>query len=161
MHPNSTSGTAAGHALGVMTQALLIAAIVALAALALSPVLRPAASIVGVDTAKAATTSWIALKASTALAATQTSLGSTVEFDAGYPKTVRTPRYAVKCYQDGVMVYAEARNIDESLLLGGGGSAWLTAGGAASCTADLFYFTYKGKVQTYHWLASTDFEAAG
>jgi hypothetical protein len=158
---HSRATTVAGHTVGVMVQALLIGAIITLAALALSPVLRPAASIAGVQTSYASTTSWIALRSATSAAATQPSLGSTVAFDAGYPKTVKTPRYAVKCFQDGVLVYAEARNVDESLLLGGGSSTWLTSGGSATCTADLFYFTYKGKVQTYHWLASTDFAAAG
>lgn len=161
MQTHSRATTAAGHTLGVLAQALLIGAIIALTALALSPVFRPAATIAGVQTTNASTTSWIALRSSTSLAAAKPALGSTVAFDAGYPKTVKTPRVAVKCFQDGSLVYAEARSVDESFQLGGAGSDWLRSGGAATCAADLFYFTYKGKIQTYHWLASTDFAAAG
>ena len=160
MQTHSRPAAVATHASGVLAQAALITAIVAFAALALSPLLRPAAAIVGVRQAEAAT-AWIALRTTTGLAAAKPALGATVAFDAGYPKTVKTPRYAVWCYQGDALVYMEARNLDESLQLGGGGSAWLTTGGAASCRADLFYFTYKGQVQTYHWLASTSFDAAG
>jgi hypothetical protein len=161
----STSALDSGvrHVVGVGLQTLLIAAIVAALAIAAATVTHSTPS--GAGSAFAASrnqTSWIRLAGgSTSAAATQPALGSVVAFEAGYPTTVKTPRYAVKCYQDGALVYMEARNIDESLQLGGGGSAWLTNGGAASCTADLFYFTYRGQVQTYHWLASTDFAAAG
>jgi hypothetical protein len=161
MQTNSKGIAIANHGLGVVAQAFLIALIVAAIALALSPVLRPAASLAGVQNTSAASTSWIALRTGAGLAASQPSLGSTVAFDAGYPKTVKSPRIAVKCYQDGALAYAEARTVDGSFVLGGAGSDWLRSGGAASCTADLFYFTYKGNVQTYHWLASTDFAAAG
>ncbi len=156
----STMASGTRHVAGVGLQALLIAAIVASLALALSAVLRPAASIAGLQTTSAASTSWIVLRGSNSLAASRPSLGSTVAFDAGYPRTVKNPRVAVKCYQAGTLVYAEAGTVDDSFVLGGGGSDWLRSGGVASCTADLFYFTYKGKVQTYHWLASTDFDAA-
>jgi hypothetical protein len=163
MRASSTLDTGVRHVIGVGLQTVLVAAIVAALAIAAATVTRGAPS--GAGSAFAASrnqTSWISLAGgSTLAAATQPALGSVVAFDAGYPTTVKTPRYAVKCYQDGTLVYAEARNIDESLLLGGGGSDWLRSGGAATCTADLFYFTYKGQVQTYHWLASTDFAAAG
>jgi hypothetical protein len=161
MQMNSKGTTLAGHGAGAIAEAFLIAMIIALLALALSPVLRPAASIAGVHTTSAASTSWIALKSSAALASSRPSLGSTVGFDAGYPKTVKNPRVAVKCYQDGSLVYAEAGSVADSFVLGGASSDWVRSGGAANCQADLFYFTYKGKVQTYHWLASTDFAAAG
>jgi len=146
----------------MIAQAALMVAIIAALAIAAATVAKTAPAGAGTALAAKVQTSWIALaQGSGTSAASQPALGSVVAFNAGYPTTVKTPRYAVKCYQDGLLVYAEARNIDESLLLGGGGSAWLTSGGAASCTADLFYFTYKGQVQTYHWLASTDFAAAG
>jgi hypothetical protein len=107
-------------------------------------------------------TSWIVLASVNGRAGSvQPSLGSSVTFDAGYPKTVKNPRIAVKCSQDGALAYAEAGTVDDSFVLGGAGSDWLRSGGAANCEADLFYFTYKSKVQTYHWLASTTFDAAG
>jgi hypothetical protein len=161
MQTNSKGTAIASHGLGVGAQALLIALIVAALALALSPVVRPAASLAGVQTTNAASTSWIALRTTAGLAATRPALGSTVAFDSGYPKTVKNPRIAVKCYQDGSLAYAEAGAVDASFVLGGGGSDWLRSGGPAGCTADLFYFTYKGNVQAYHWLASTHFAAAG
>ncbi len=105
---------------------------------------------------------WLALASVDGRAASvQPSLGSTVAFAAGYPSNVRSPRIAVKCYQSGTLVYAEAGAVGESFVLGGAGSVWLTNGGAANCNADLFYFTYNRGVQTDHWLASTSFDAAG
>ena len=89
-------------------------------------------------------------------------LGGTVTFTLTYSKRIKGARYAVRCYQDGRMTYAEARAEGEALLLGGGGSEWLTNGGAASCTAELFYFVWNGtNPQEYHSLAWTSFEAAG
>ena len=149
-----------GHTAIAVAEAFLVVAIIAAILVALSPVYAPARDLAGTGDA-AATTSWIAIRGTTALAASAPRLGAAVAFDAGYPKTVRNPRVAVKCYQDGVLVYAEAGGVDESFVLGGGSSDWLRSGGSASCEADLFYFTYKGKVQSYHWLASTAFDAAG
>lgn len=117
---------------------------------------------VAASAGQSSSASWIALASVNGRAASvQPSLGSSVSFDAGYPKNVRNPRIAVKCYQDGGLAYAEAGPVDATFVLGGAGSIWLTRGGAANCEADLFYFTYKGQVQTYHWLASTTFDAAG
>jgi hypothetical protein len=107
-------------------------------------------------------TSWIELASVNGrTASVQPTLGSSVAFATGYPKAVKNPRVAVKCYQDGVLVYAEAGTVDDSFVLGGASSDWLRSGGAANCEADLFYFTYKGNVQSYHGLASTTFDAAG
>ena len=103
-------------------------------------------------------TSWIALQGSTARIA-GLGLGSTVAFDTGYPSNVRNPRIEVLCYQDGSLVYGEAGSVTHDFLLGGGGSLWRDAGGAADCTANLFYFGSHAGKQTYNKLASTDFEA--
>ena len=88
-------------------------------------------------------------------------LGGTVSFTVTYPRTVKSPRYAVRCYQGGVMTYAEARPADEALLLGGGGSVWLTNGGEADCTAELFWIDWSGPQQVFNTLAWTSFHAAG
>ena len=160
MQTHSRATTAVGHTVGMIAQAALVVAIVSALALAAATVTGKGPFGAGSALAGKTQTSWISLAQSSGGAAAQPSLGSQVAFDAGYPTTVKTPRVAVKCYQDGTLVYAEARNVDESFQLGGAGSDWLRSGGAASCTADLFYFTYKGQIQTYHWLASTDFAAA-
>jgi hypothetical protein len=51
----------------------------------------------------------------------------------------------LKCYQDSVWVYQLQRSLGSDFPLGGAGvsSGW-TSGGA-TCTADLFYFTYTGR----------------
>lgn len=117
-------------------------------------------------------------------------LGSSVTFTVTYPKLKGnpTPRIAVRCFQDvdgdGTVdtkdwnpvtnkdfVYGEAGSADQAkqqaltgnpgFLLGGGGSEWKTRGGAATCNAELFYFTYKGGQQYYHFLAVGPDWAAG
>jgi hypothetical protein len=90
-------------------------------------------------------------------------LGGLVTFAVTYPREVRYPRVAVRCFgADGSLTYAEAGSYDHAFLLGGAGSDWLRQGGPAHCTAELFYFTSKGsRPQEAHSLAWTDFEAAG
>ena len=99
-------------------------------------------------------------KTSTALAGP--TLGSEVTFSVTHPKSVKNPRVAVRCYQDGDMVYAQAGPYDFAFLLGGAASDWLDSGGSADCTAELFYFDSKGnKVTVAYSLATTEFAAAG
>ena len=89
-------------------------------------------------------------------------LGGQVTFTATYPDQVKYPRIAVRCYQDGVMTYAEAGTYDHVFLLGGAGSDWLRAGGPASCTAELFYIIWHGNnTQEVFSLAWSSFDAAG
>jgi len=90
-------------------------------------------------------------------------LGGTVTFTVSYPSTIKTlPRYQVRCSQGGELTYGEARNVGESLLLGGGWSVWLDRGGEADCTADLFWIEWKpNSPQQVHMLATTSFHAAG
>jgi hypothetical protein len=89
------------------------------------------------------------------------SLGSSVSFTVTYPTSVKTPRVEVLCYQNGALVYGEAGSPGDTFVLGGGGSLWLTAGGSASCTANLYYFTWKAGQPATTYLASTSFDAAG
>jgi len=88
-------------------------------------------------------------------------LGGYVSFSSIAPSSVKSPRIAVRCYQNGVMTYAEAAPADQSFLLGGGGSEWKTAGGDADCTAELFWINWAGQTQQFNTLATTAFHAAG
>ena len=88
-------------------------------------------------------------------------LGGTVTFTAAYPRSVKSPRVAVRCYQNGAMTYAEAGPADQPLVLGGGGSEWKTAGGDADCTAELFWIDWSGQQQQFNTLAWYSFHAAG
>jgi hypothetical protein len=107
------------------------------------------------------TASWIALATPAGLsAASQPALGSTVSFETKYPSNTKNPRIQVLCYQGGNLVYGEAGGVSESFRLGGGGSIWLWNGGAADCTANLFYYGSHAGLQTYNVLASTKFSAA-
>ena len=107
-------------------------------------------------------TSSIALKsAGTSSSSSQPSLGSSVSFVTTYPVNVKNPRIEVLCYQGSTLVYGEAGSVDHEFQLGGGGSIWLTNGGGAQCTANLFYFGWKAGMQTYNLLASTSFSAGG
>lgn len=78
------------------------------------------------------------------------------------------PRIQVMCYQDGELVYGEARAADPSepvnaqpfAPLGGGSSQWLTNGGPAECEATLYYWQFHPS-QVFHPLASISFTAGG
>jgi hypothetical protein len=96
----------------------------------------------------------------TSLAQTAPRLGSTVSFTAVYPGNVKTPRVEVLCYQNGALVYGEAGSPTDTFQLGGGGSLWLTAGGSASCVANLYYFTWNAGTPGTTYLATTSFAAA-
>lgn len=89
-------------------------------------------------------------------------LGGAVNFSVTYPREVKSPRIAVRCYGYDSAGYAEAGPYDKWFVLGGASSDWQRAGGDAQCIADLFYFTWKpNRPQEYHWLGSTSFEARG
>jgi len=89
-------------------------------------------------------------------------LGGAVNFSVTYPREVKSPRIAVRCYGYDGAGYAEAGPYDAWFVLGGASSDWQRAGGDAQCIADLFYFTWKpNRPQEYHWLASSGFEARG
>jgi hypothetical protein len=100
--------------------------------------------------------SWIELAQGSGFSASvQPTLGDSVSFSTGYPNNVQNPRIEVLCYQNGSLVYGAAGAVTDSFLLGGGGSIWLTNGGSATCTANLFYFGQHAGSQTYNVLAST------
>ena len=160
MRATSTMASGTRHVIGVGFQALLIAAIVAALAFAAATLAGNAPAGAGSVLAGSRTGSWIALsQVSGNAAAAQPSLGSSVAFSTGYPSSVKNPRIEVLCYQDGSLVYGEAGGVNDSFRLGGGGSIWLANGGAASCTANLFYFGQHAGSQTYNRLASTTFDA--
>jgi len=159
MQTHSRATTAVGHTLGTIAQAALVVAIVAALALAAATVTGKAPVGAGSAFAGKTQTSWISLAQTSGAAAAQLSLGSVVAFDAGYPTTVKNPRIEVLCYQAGALVYGEAGGVNDTFRLGGGGSIWLTNGGAADCTANLYYFGQHAGKQTYNKLASTEFSA--
>lgn len=98
----------------------------------------------------------------TASAAEWPSLGDYVTFSATYPKQLEAKgvRIQVMCYQDGNLVFGMAGAHDYAFLLGGSMSQWYLTGGAVSCVADLYYWSYNGG-QKFNWLATTQFDAAG
>jgi hypothetical protein len=120
-----------------------------------------------------AVTPSISLAAVSGASATQPALGSTVWFNVTAPSNVNNPRVQVVCTQNGAVVYGEAGSVGQAtgdgtdtlgysgFLLGGGWSQWLATGGAADCTASLFYFGQKAGQQTFNVIASTSFAAAG
>jgi hypothetical protein len=108
--------------------------------------------------------STITLNAPALFAASSTSweprLGDYVSFTVTYPKTLEHygVRIQVLCYQNGELVYGEAGPYYQSFLLGGAMSQWFLTDGAATCRADLFYWSYQGG-QKFNLLTSTEFEA--
>ena len=97
-----------------------------------------------------ATTSWIALGAvdgRTTLAAMDPRLGSKVTFASGYPTGTKNPWVSLTCYQDGAVAFGQGGSPKDVFHLGGGGSAWLTNGGAASCKAELGDLYWRGGQQ--------------
>ena len=103
----------------------------------------------------------IALNAPSGAAGVQPALGGYVTFATVIPGNVQNPRVEVLCYQNNALVYGEAGSPDWAFLLGGGASLWLTAGGPASCVANLYYFTWNAGQPATTYLATTSFDAAG
>ncbi len=63
-----------------------------------------------------------------------------VAFNTTGANTLRNPRVWVACYQNGALVYGEGGSPTGTFKLGGDMSQWvLNGGGAADCTADLYY----------------------
>ncbi len=84
--------------------------------------------------------SWMALASVNGKAASvQPSPGRMVSFSTGYPSNVKNPRIEVLCHQGGSLTYSEAGGVDHSFQFGGGGSIWLTNGGAADCRKPLLF----------------------
>jgi hypothetical protein len=117
---------------------------------------------VGASAAQAARRTTSDTPSSISLASSDPHLGGSVSFNVSYPSTVKDPRVAVRCFQSGVLVYAEAGAASDSFVLGGGSSDWLRNGGGAQCTGELFTMVTKpNRPQEYTSLAWTSFDAAG
>jgi len=158
----STAASASRHTVLAVFEAILFVAVILAVAFAVAFVSgRPTSAGSALAAGGSSRTAWITLKQPTTAAAVQPSLGSEVAFATGYPTNVKNPRIEVLCYQGSDLVYGEAGSVDHSFLLGGASSAWLRAGGAAACTANLFYFGTHAGHQTYNRLASTTFSAGG
>jgi hypothetical protein len=70
----------------------------------------------------------------------QPSYQGQVAFNTTGTKTLKNPRVWVACYQSGALVYGEGGSPTTVFKLGGDMSQWvLNGGGAADCTADLYY----------------------
>jgi hypothetical protein len=83
--------------------------------------------------------------------------GDTVTFTTVYEPMKWVARIVVYCDQDGVTNYQSQEVAYSSFTLSGGW--WF--GGAADCTAKLFYFTYRGQDETgVVYLAETTFATA-
>ena len=134
-----TSGTR--HIAGVGLQALLIAAILGLAALAASAVYKPAAFIAGVGPVDAgrATVS-IAFAGVTRADTSGPSAGSSVSFAIGTgsvkDRDVAKLWVANKCSQDGALVYAQYEAVRDGLA----GPFVLAFEGSATCRAYVWMF---------------------
>ena len=162
MHVRSSTLATVRHGAGALTEAALLLAIAV--ALIMGAALLGHSAPAGADAAFARTTStpWIELtQVDGRSASVQPSLGSTVTFATSYPRTVKNPRIEVLCYQDGDLVFGMAGSVTYAFQLGGAGSTWLTVGGPADCTANLFYFGSHAGKQTYNKLATTSFAAGG
>jgi len=103
----------------------------------------------------------ISLNAPYGASGVQPALGDYVTFTTVIPGNIQTPRVEVLCYQNGVLGYGEAGSPDWAFQLGGGASLWKTAGGPASCVANLYYFSWKAGQPTTVYLATTSFNATG
>jgi hypothetical protein len=112
---------------------------------------------------KSSTTPWIGLAtvAGQSAPSVQPMLGDYVTFNTVVPSTVKNPRIEVDCYQNGQMTFGMGGATDYAFQLGGAGSVWLWNGGAADCTASLFYFGSHAGKQTFNVLATTSFSAGG
>jgi hypothetical protein len=171
---HSRARTAVGHTLGVVAQALLIGAIIALIALALSPVFLPAATIAGVQTSYASTSGssvWIESSAGARLASGGVHFGDA--FSVGYATKERKPWAHAVCFPNDSTVFAQT-NADGSVwgmyfsVYSGGPQAqafvagesvdgnW--ASGGADCRVDLVRFSSDYARETV--LASTRFSVA-
>jgi len=159
----TTLGGGVTHAAFAVTKASLVAAIGVTLVFGAAVVTGNGPAGAGLARAGTTSPSWIALAQVDGLAATtvQPKLGDYLSFNTGYPNTVKNPRIEVLCYQNGALVFGMAGSTTYSFQLGGGGSIWLTNGGSASCTANLYYFGFHAGQQTYNKLASTSFSAGG
>src|SRR6185436_14126593 len=74
------------------------------------------------------------------------SLGEAVNFTTSFPDGLASYLVYVQvvCYQNGAPVFAGSVPYNRSITLGGLVSPWLSSGGAATCKADLYYWSNTG-----------------
>src|SRR5256714_1203648 len=104
-------------------------------------------------------------------ASPQPAYQSAVAFRTTGTGKLRNPRVWVACYQSGALVYGEGGGPSTLFKLGGDSSQWVAnGGGAATCTADLYYilnangtaeWNGKGAQGGDVYLAHTSFATAG
>jgi hypothetical protein len=104
-------------------------------------------------------------------AAAQPAYQGSVAFHTTGTGKLKNPRIWVACYQNGALVYGEGGGPSTVFKLGGDMSTWVqNGGGAATCTADLYYvlnangtgeWNGKGAQGGNVYLAHTSFAAAG
>jgi hypothetical protein len=108
----------------------------------------------------------------TLAASSDARLGGIVSFVVSGVDGVAAPHTEVDCFEaadpsgmaayvvgSGYRVYGEIRPVNQTFTLGGSISAWVLDGGPAHCVATVFYWDFH-PTQTYHFLASTQFDAA-
>lgn len=149
----SRTRVVAGHTFGALMKAGIMAALVG----------GMAAGTVFAKGGGTSSVPWIALASvnGTSAATVQPNLGSTVNFNAGYPSTTKNPWVSLTCTQNGAVVYGEGGHPWDTFSLGGASSVWLSTGGSASCTAELGDLYWKGGHEYYTYLATTSFAAGG
>jgi len=102
---------------------------------------------------------------SLALSSADPSFGATIKFSASFAPMKWIPEESVSCTANGKNVYLDVQTYS-------GASPWTSSwtlwsqtwanagGGPASCTAQLFYYTWQGKTETgVVYLASSTFSA--
>ena len=76
----------------------------------------------------------------TATSSSQPTYQGLVSFNTTGTGKLKNPRIWVSCYQNAILVYGAGGSTSEVFKLGGDMSQWvLNGGGAASCTAELYY----------------------
>jgi len=87
--------------------------------------------------------------------------GDSVTFSTSYPATNETIVVGLKCFQNDVLKFQLVKAPDASFPLAGPDFSTEWTSGAAHCTADLMYYTYKAQILTGAvYLASTSFDVA-
>jgi hypothetical protein len=75
-----------------------------------------------------------------AVSTSQPTFEGSVAFNTSGANSLKNPRVSVACYQNGILVFGEGGGPGMVFKLGGDMSQWvLNGGGAANCTADLYY----------------------
>ena len=146
MRAVSTAASAARHVTGVAAQALLVAAIIAAIALALSPLYQPASWAIGTDGA----------------AAGRGHISVPDGRFAGTTTATVNPGGSgawvfARCYQDGVLVYGQYARVtgdNTAMLTLGPTPSW--SSGTATCTAEEGTWSKSGRWQK---VAGTTFTA--